>query len=150
MHSAILFLHVLGATVWTGGHLVLALSILLRALAARDPARVLAFEAGYERIGMSALAVQVATGAWMAMTLQPDPAAWFALATPQSKLILLKFALLLLTALVAIDTRLRIIPKLDARTLPRLAVRIIAVTVLSVLFVLAGVSFRGGLLFGVA
>ncbi|MBX3691010.1 CopD family protein [Dokdonella sp.] len=148
MYTTILFLHILGATIWTGGHLVLAFSVLPAALKARDPARLLAFEKSYEGLGMSALAVQVLTGLWLAHTLQPSIADWFALASPQSKLILLKLGLLLLTAATAIDARLRIIPKLDARTLPKMAVRIALVTLFSVLFVAAGVSFRGGLLFG--
>ncbi len=150
MYGLILFLHLLGACVWTGGHLLLAIAILPKALRARDPTRVLAFEASYERLGMSALAVQVASGLWLAHTLQPDLAGWLQPAAPQAKLIVLKLGLLLLTALVALDARLRILPRLDARTLPQMAVRIVAVTVLSVLFVLAGASFRGHLLFGLA
>ncbi|MBX3664317.1 MAG: CopD family protein [Burkholderiales bacterium] len=149
MYSTILLLHILGATIWTGGHLFLAISVLPPALRARDPGRVLAFESTYERIGMSALVVQVVTGIWLALRWQPDMADWFALATPQSRLVLFKFTLLLLTVLTAVDVRLRIIPKLSPQTLPSLAVRIVFVTLLSVLFVVAGASFRGGLLFGV-
>ncbi len=149
MYPTILLLHILGATIWTGGHLFLAISVLPQALRARDPGRVLAFESTYERIGMSALVVQVVTGFWLALRWQPEMAGWFALTTPQSGLILLKLALLFLTVLTAVDVRLRIIPKLTPQTLPNLAVRIVFVTLLSVLFVVAGVSFRGGLLFGV-
>ena len=44
MYGLMLFLHVLGATVWTGGHLVLALGILPQVLRERSPERLLAFE----------------------------------------------------------------------------------------------------------
>ncbi|MCK9468043.1 MAG: CopD family protein [Porticoccaceae bacterium] len=148
MYSTILLLHLLGATIWTGGHLYLVLAILPQALKARAPERILAFESSFERVGMSALLVQVATGLWMAMKLQPDLANWFTLATPHAKLIMFKITLLLLTVLTALDVRLRIIPKLSPQTLPSLAVRIVFVTFLSVLFVVAGASFRGALLFG--
>lgn len=146
MYSYVLLIHVLAATVWTGGHLVLATTVLPRALAARDPRVLLDFEAGYERIGMPALIVQVLSGLWMAHAMLPDVAAWFAFDTLPARLIVFKLALLLVTLLTALDARLRIIPRLSAATLPAMARRIVLVTVLSVLFVIAGVSFRGGLL----
>lgn len=145
MYSYILLIHVLAATIWTGGHLVLASAVLPRALAAHDPSVLLAFESGYERIGMPALLIQVITGIWMAHTIRPDIGAWFTLADPVSRLITLKLGLLAATILTALDARLRIIPTLSAKTLPALARRIIFVTALSVGFVVAGVSFRGGL-----
>lgn len=148
MYSTILLLHLLGATIWTGGHLYLVLSVLPPALKARDPDRILAFESSFEHIGMSALLLQVVTGLWMAFKMQPELANWLTLATPHAKLIMLKVTLLLLTVLTALDVRLRIIPALSPQTLPSLAIRILFVTALSVLFVVAGASFRGGLLFG--
>ncbi len=62
MFYTILALHVLGATIWTGGHLVLAFTVLPRALRARDPAILQDFEQGYERIGIPALLVQLPPG----------------------------------------------------------------------------------------
>ena len=146
MYSYVLLIHVLAATVWTGGHLVLASSVLPRALAARDPRILLDFESGFERIGMPALLIQVASGLWMAHTIQPDVSAWFAVSNPYTKLIALKILLLAITVFTALDARLRIIPRLSVETLPAMARRVILVTVVSVLFVLVGVSFRGGLL----
>ena len=54
-------------------------------------------------------------------------------------------ALLTVTVLTALDARLRVIPHLTAQTLPAMGRRIGIVTVTSVLFVVVGVSFRGGL-----
>lgn len=146
MYSYVLLIHVLAATVWTGGHLVLALTVLPRALSARDPRILLAFESRFERVGMPALLIQVASGLWMAHTLLPDFSAWFSFSGFPAKLIGFKLTLLLLTVLTALDARLRLIPRLSAETLPSLAYRIVLVTVFSVLFVVVGVSFRGGLL----
>lgn len=148
MYSYILLLHILAATVWTGGHLVLATTVLPRALAARDPEILLAFESGFERVGMPALLIQVASGLWMAHTMLPDMRAWFSLSTPPATLIAFKLALLGITVVTALDARFRIIPKLSAETLPAMARRIAIVTTVSVLFVVVGVSFRGGLLAG--
>ena len=147
MHKYILLLHVLAATVWAGGHLVLALTVLPRVLRERSPAELLRFEGGYEKIGMPALLVQVASGLYLAHALVPDVRSWFAPDVPFARLILLKLALLAITMLVAADARLRIIPRLSPETLPALARRIVLVTVISVLFVATGVGFRTGSLF---
>lgn len=146
MYSYILLIHVLAATIWTGGHLVLALTILPRVLRLRDPQILLAFESSFERTGMTALLVQVVTGCWMAYTIKPDIASWFSLSEFPSRLIMLKLGLLLATLIVAMDARYRVIPNLSAATLPMMARRVVLVTLLSVGFVIVGVSFRGGLL----
>jgi hypothetical protein len=77
----------------------------------------------------------------------PRLADWFSFTTIASTHVALKLLLLLLTVVLAMHARLRIIPRLSERTLPMLAGHVIAVTVLAVLFVLLGVGFRtGGLL----
>lgn len=144
MHKYVLLAHVLGATVWTGGHLVLAIAILPPVMRQRSPEALRTFESAYEKIGMPALGVQVVTGLWLAYTLVPDVRAWFTADDDLSRLILVKLALLAATVLVAVDARLRIIPRLSPQTLPAMARRIVTVTVLSVLFVAIGVTFRVG------
>lgn len=147
MYKYILLLHVLAATIWTGGHLVLAITILPRVLKERSPSDLLRFEAGYEKVGIPALIIQVITGVWLAHHLMSDIGMWFSFDNAISRLIFIKLSLLLLTALFAIDARLRIIPNLTEHNLMSLAYHIIPVTVISVLFVIVGVSFRtGGLL----
>ncbi|AVO47916.1 copper resistance protein CopD [Melaminivora suipulveris] len=144
MYPYVFSLHVLAATIWTGGHLVLALAVLPRALRARSPQALLQFEQSYEHVGMAALAVQVATGLWMALQLVPDWGQWFSPDTGMERAVSLKLALLGLTALVAAHARTRVIPRLSAETLPLMAWHVAAVTLLGVGFVLAGVTFRYG------
>ena len=144
MYALMLFLHVLGATVWTGGHLVLALTWLPRVLRERSPEQLLRFEQGYERIGMPALVLQIVTGLWMAYQMVPSAAQWLSPDTPVARAIALKLVLLLCTALIAAHARLRVIPRLSADTLPLMAWHVGAVTLLSVGFVAGGVSLRFG------
>jgi putative copper export protein len=147
MFKIMLFLHILGATVWTGGHLVLSLTVLPRALRQRDPDVLRNFEAGYERIGLPALLIQVVTGLWLAHRIAPRLADWFSFTTVASTHVSLKLLLLLLTVMLAMHARLRLIPKLTERTIWVLAWHVIAVTVVAVLSVLVGVGIRtGGLL----
>ena len=144
MYALMFFLHVLGATVWTGGHLVLALTWLPRVLRERSPEQLLRFEQGYERIGMPALVLQIVTGLWMAYQMVPSVAQWLSPDTPVARAIALKLVLLLCTALIAAHARLRVIPRLSADTLPLMAWHVGAVTLLSVGFVAVGVSLRFG------
>jgi putative copper export protein len=147
MYATIVFLHVLGATIWVGGHLVLALTALPRALRARDPRILLGFESGFERVGMPALVVQVLTGLWLAHNAVPRLADWFDLSNRLSLHILAKLALLALTLALAASARFRVIPRLRPETLPVLAYHIALVTLAGVLFVAVGVSIRTALLF---
>ncbi len=142
-YAIVLLAHVLGATLWAGGHLVLALGVLPAALRARDPAPVQAFEERYERLGIPAWLVQIATGSWMAMRAVP-PSRWLDLATPGAPYVLAKLALLAVTLGLAVHARLRIVPTLREETLGALAWHIAAITTTAVLFVVAGVGLRTG------
>lgn len=140
----ILFLHVLGATIWTGGHLALSFIVLPRALAARDAQILKDFEEGFERIGIPALLVQVASGLWLALQMAPEWRGWFAMADPINTAVLVKLSLLAATAGLALNARFRVVPRLDADSLPLMAWHVRGVTLLSVLFVATGVFLRNG------
>lgn len=90
MLNYILILHLLGATVWTGGHLILTLVVLPKALLSQNIDGLRQFEQLFERIGMPALVLQIITGFWMAYQLLPNIAAWFKLDNDFSILISLK------------------------------------------------------------
>ena len=147
MHGMLLLLHILGATVWTGGHLVLALTILPRALKQKSFSELSRFESAYERIGVPALLIQIVTGLWLAHRMVPDIGQWFDFGNPISRLIRMKLFLLAITVGFAVDARLRVIPNLSEKKLPSLAWHIIPVTIVAVLFVFIGVSFRTGWLY---
>lgn len=140
----VLMLHVLGASVWAGGHLVLALSVLPRALRAGDAQIVHDFESTYERVGLPALVVQVVTGLWLAHRLLPSVGDWFAFDSTLSTLLGLKLIALGCTLGLAMHARLKLIPQLDEHTLKPLAVHIVAVTLLAVFMLVLGVGFRTG------
>jgi len=144
MHGAVLLLHLVGATVWTGGHLILALTVLPRALREGSAERVREFESAFERIGVPALVTQVVSGLWLAHRMVPDAGRWLSFADPVSRLIGFKLLLLAATIALALDARLRLIPRLSERDLGALARHIVPVTAISVLYLVVGVSFRTG------
>ncbi len=140
----LLLVHLLGAAIWTGGHLVLALGVLPRALRRREPGLIQAFEERYEPIGIAALIAQVLTGFELTRRYFPGFQGLFNLDSPLAVAALTKIILLILTVSLALDARLRIIPKLGRDNLGALAWHIIPVTILSVAFVYVGLCFRFG------
>jgi putative copper export protein len=138
-----LSLHILGATVWAGGHLVLALTILPNALRQQSAAPVNEFERRFERLGLPALAVQFVSGLWLAERMLGSPDHWFE-GNSLARLVQVKLGLLAITLGLAIHARFRVIPKLSDATLPALAWHIRIVTLAAVLLVLAGASIRFG------
>jgi putative copper export protein len=144
MYRLLIILHILGATIWVGGHLVLSLTILPRALRERDPAIIRQFEEGYERIGIPALIIQVLTGLILAFHWAPDVGSWFQPSTFQASLITVKLGLLAMTVALAAHARLKIIPSLDSNNLRKLGAHIIAVTTIGVIMVVLGVAIRTG------
>lgn len=144
MYGLALLLHILAATIWTGGHIVLSVVVLPKVLRERSPAKLLEFESVYERIGMPALIIQVITGLFLAYRMLPDLGQWLDLSNPVAHPILLKLSLLTLTLCFALSARFRVIPHLSEKNLTTMAWHIIPVTLISILFVITGVSFRTG------
>lgn len=139
----LILFHVLGATIWVGGHLVLAIGYLPEALKKKSVTDLQIFESKFERIGIPALLVQIVTGLRLALIREPDWHQWFDHSNPNHG-IGLKLILLLATALLAVDARLRVIPKLNSENIKSLAWHIIPVTVIAVIFVVIGTSFKVG------
>ncbi len=144
MYGILILLHMLAATIWTGGPIILSVVVLPKVLKEQSPQALLDFESVYEKIGMPALIVQVVTGLMLAHRMLPDIAQWFNAANPIAHSIMAKLALLTLTIGFALDARFRVIPNLSPANLKVMAWHIIPVTLFSILFVVVGVSFRTG------
>jgi hypothetical protein len=132
------------AIVWVGGHLILSISVLPKALRAGNIKMISEFENSFEKIGIPALLIQVITGLAL---MHRHFALPFSLQHRGDLLIAIKSGLLLLTILLALHARLRLIPKLSKKTLPLLGLHILAVTSVGILFVIVGLSFRTNLFF---
>ena len=142
----LIILHTLAATVWVGGHLILSFVILPEAWKKKDHLMISAFETRFEKIGIPALLIQVITGIWMSSLYLPVNK-WLSFSDTTSSLVGIKLILLALTILLAIHARFFIIPKLSAKSIPLLASHIFLVTLIGILFLTVGLSFRLGFLF---
>ncbi|RKN79350.1 CopD family protein [Ulvibacterium marinum] len=136
----VIFIHIVAATIWTGGHLVLTLGFLPKALKQRDFGIIENFESKYEPIGMPALLILVVTGVYMTVHYAPD---FFKMdmADHYTRHLVFKFILLIFTLALAVHARFFLIPQ---RRLKLLAIHILAVTIIAVLFVFTGFSARSG------
>src|ERR1700693_4559790 len=137
MYRYVLLLLALGATIWTGGHLFLATRILPRAIRTQSAALILDFESRFEVLGITALVLQVVTGLWLASKLIPF-SMWLSVASPTSRMLMLKFGSLAGTIVLALDAQLRVLPRLRRENAGSMTFHIIGVTILAVLFVIAG------------
>ncbi len=136
----VIFLHILCATIWTGGHLILSIGFLPAAMKKSDFNIIESFESRYERIGIPALLILLITGVILTFYYTPE-FLQFDLSDHYTKHIFLKFVLMLATIGLAIHARFFLIPK---KNLNSLSWHIIAITSLSVLFVFTGFSVRTG------
>ncbi|WP_314204142.1 copper resistance protein CopD [Capnocytophaga bilenii] len=148
-HHILLVLHLIAATIWVGGHLVLAIGYLPKALKHRDFSYIGNFERTYEPIGMPSLLVLVITGILMAYDFGATATTWFHFQYPVERVVSLKLFCLLTSVCFAISAQTRVLPKLrkgHIEKLPEMAVHIICVTLLGVTMVLLGSLVRiGGL-----
>ena len=146
-YRILIALHLVGSSVWIGGHLVLTTTILPRALRNRDPSILLDFENGFERIGLPSLLLQVVTGLLLAYYWSPEISAWFRLDSNVSVYVVTKLALLIATLGLALNAKFRVTPNINRDNMHVLASHIVFVTVMSIGFLLAGIAIRTGGLF---
>ncbi|MCH6545065.1 MAG: copper resistance protein CopD [Deltaproteobacteria bacterium] len=144
MYKLVVALHLIGAAVWIGGHIVLCVTVLPRALRNQDPNPIREFEDGYEPLGVASLILQLITGLWLTYHWLPDVSAWFSFEPGLSRDIFLKFVLLGATVLLAAHAQLRIHPRLSPKNLGFLAIHVVAITILSLLFLMTGIAIRTG------
>ena len=76
-HHLLLIFHLLGASIWVGGHLILAVTILPEVLKKKDVEILLDFERKYEKIGIPALLLMVISGVWMSHKFGIGFSNWF-------------------------------------------------------------------------
>ncbi len=137
----LILLHLVGAAVWVGGHLVLALSVLPKALREKNPEVLKSFEERYEKAGIPSLVLQAVTGLWIA-SIYVSPAEWFSFSDRAHIHIGLKLIFLSATLLLAVHARLFIIPVLNTKNLPWLALHIVMMTIIALAMLFTGFNFR--------
>ena len=145
-HHLLLIIHLLSATIWIGGHLLLVICYLPQALKEKNQNIILNYEKKYEPVGMTALVLLVITGILMAYKYGVSIEYWFQFSTPIEKVVSTKLLLILLTVLFALSAQFRVLPKLknNPDKLPEMTLHIISVTIIGVLMLIVGSFVRFG------
>lgn len=149
MNGWVLFFHLLGACVWVGGHLYLVATVLPNAMRQQSSEPILAFEASFEKLGMTALLTQVVTGGYMVSRFLPNMAFLTDWKNPIAILVLMKISWLILSVLTALSAQLWVIPNVrkdpqNARLRNIFIGHILTIMTLALAFVATGVLFRTG------
>jgi putative copper export protein len=145
-HHLLLIIHLLCASIWVGGHLLLVFGHLPQALRDKNQNIILDYERKYEPVGMTALILLVISGILMAYKYGISIEYWFHFATPIEKVVSTKLLLLLLTVLFALSAQFRVLPKLknNPDKLPEMTFHILSVTFIGVLMLIFGSFVRFG------
>lgn len=144
MHHILLILHLLAATVWIGGHLILSIGFLPKALKEKNPEIITNFEKSYEKIGLPALLILIVTGVFLSYRYGIAISNWFSFENGIETVVSVKLILLLLTLALAIHARIFIIPKLSPKSLPFMAAHIILITLVGLTMMVVGTFVRFG------
>ncbi|MBF4471009.1 CopD family protein [Flavobacterium sp. HJJ] len=145
-HHLLLIIHLICASIWVGGHLLLVFGHLPKALKEKNQNIILDYERKYEPVGMTSLVLLVTTGIMMAYKYGVSIEYWFQFATPIEKVVSTKLLLLFLTVLFALSAQFRVLPKLktDSRKLPEMTFHILSVTLIGVVMLILGSFVRFG------
>jgi putative copper export protein len=144
MHHIYLILHLIGACVWVGGHLLLLFRYLPFAIKHNAPEVITAFEKKFEPVGIPALLLQIITGIAMSYNYNVGASQWFHFENSIEKTISIKLILLMATLLLALHARIFIIPKLNQNNLIQLAWHIVLVNILAIAMLVIGSFIRFG------
>ncbi|MDR0195883.1 MAG: CopD family protein [Myroides sp.] len=142
----LLILHLLGATIWVGGHILLSVVILPQVWKEKSVDKLFNFESRYEWFGMPALLVMLLTGARMAYLYNVKIDTWFAFETPIERVISFKLSCLIAIALFALSAQFYVLPRLknNIEKLSLMTFHILSVTVISIVMLILGSFVRYG------
>ena len=143
-HHLLLITHLLSATIWVGGHLILCFRYLPLTLKKKDPNIIKEFEKQYEPIGIPALLLLVITGIIMAYDYNVTISNWFTFSSSIEKVVSIKLILLFTTLALALHARFFIIPKLEVTSLRLMSIHIIILSIVAVTMLIFGSLVRVG------
>jgi uncharacterized membrane protein len=144
MIQLLLILHLLGAAVWIGGHLILCLRFLPKAIKEQNVQVITDFEKQYETIGIPSLLVQIITGILLSYQYGVEWQNWFSFSNSIETVVSIKLLLLFFTMILAAHARIFIIPKLSVQNLNFMAVHIVAITLTGIGMLIVGTYVRVG------
>lgn len=143
-HQLLLILHLLYATVWVGGHLILLLIYVPIARKTYSLDGISFFRKNFEILGMPSLILLLLTGVLLAYDYDVSIDKWFQFKGGIECIVSLKLLLFITTITLAISATKFIFPRLKNQPKPILYVFIILVTSIAVIMLVLGSLIRVG------
>lgn len=143
-HHILLIIHLIAATIWIGGHLILAIGFLPKAIKNKDINEIKVFKDKFELVGMPALLVLIVTGILMAYNYDVTFSKWFSFTNGIESIVSIKIILVLITFCLAIFAQFYIFPKLTKKNFYRVILLIISVTLIALAMLVLGSLVRIG------
>jgi uncharacterized membrane protein len=143
-HQLILIIHLLAATIWVGGHLLLVFRFLPATLKHKDLTILNDFRAKFGKIGIPSLLILVLTGVLLAYDYGVPVSKWFSFSEPIEKIVSSKLLLLFASLALAVHSQKFVFPKLTAEKMTFAIIEIITVTLIGVMMLILGSFIRLG------
>lgn len=145
-HQVTLILHLLAATIWVGGHLLLLLRFVPKAIKSKSLEELSAFRKNYEPVGMPSLFILIITGILMAYDYNITFEKWFLFENSIEKIVSIKLILLFISLTLAFITLKFVLPSINKISPFILYCIIFLVTTIAVTMLVLGSLVRiGGL-----
>ena len=145
-HQIILIIHLLAATIWVGGHLLLLLRYVPKAIKSKSLEELSAFRKNFEPVGMPSLFILIITGILMAYDYNITFEKWFLFENSIEKIVSIKLILLFISLTLAFITIKFVLPSINKISPFILYFIIFLVTTIAVTMLILGSLVRiGGL-----
>ena len=143
-HQIILIIHLLAATIWVGGHLILLLRYVPKAIKTKSLEELSVFRKNFEPVGMPSLFVLIVTGIIMAYDYNVTIEKWFLFENAIEKIVSIKLILLFISLTLAFITIKFVLPSIDKLSPYLLYFIIFLVTIIAVTMLILGSLVRVG------
>lgn len=143
-HQIVLIIHLLAATIWVGGHLLLLLRYVPKAIKSKSIEELSAFRKNFEPVGMPSLFILIITGILMAYDYNITFEKWFLFENSIEKIISVKLILLLISLTLAFITFKFVLPSINKISPFLLYFIIFLVTTIAVSMLILGSLVRVG------
>jgi putative copper export protein len=143
--SILVILHILGASIWIGGMLIMALGVLPKAKKTNDASLLKNYEGSFHILGMIALTIQFLTGFRLAMIYAGGMKGLFDFSNHAAVLFMWKLVLILATMGLFVVFKKKTLSKLDPTNVSSASAMIWVLTLLSLGLMILGLGFSRGI-----
>ena len=143
-HQIYLIIHLLAATIWVGGHLLLLLRYVPKAIKSKSLEELSAFRKNFEPVGMPSLFILILTGILMAYDYNITFEKWFLFENSIEKIVSIKLILLFISLTLAFITLKFVLPSINKISPFILYFIIFLVTTIAVTMLVLGSLVRVG------